>query len=105
MSDSTVIHNEAANQFELSVDGNAAVLTYHLRPGSITFLHTEVPPALAGRGIAGQLARAGLDFARQQNLMVVPACPFVAGYIKRHPADRDLVREDYLDRVAGEPQH
>jgi uncharacterized protein len=99
-----VTDNEAANQFELSVDGQTAVMTYHRRPGSIAFLHTEVPPALAGRGIAGRLARAGLDFARRQNVKVVPACPFVAAFIQRHPEDRDLVREDYLDRVKGDPR-
>jgi uncharacterized protein len=104
VSDSTVTNHEAANRFELSVDGQTAVLTYHLRSGSITFLHTEVPQQLAGQGIAGKLARAGLDFARQQNLKVVPMCGFVAAYIKRHPEDRDLVREDDLDRVTGEPQ-
>ena len=69
----------------------AGYVTYRLRPGRITFLHTEVEPALEGHGVGGRLAAAVLDDARARGLSVIPACPFVASWIKRHPEYRDLV--------------
>jgi predicted GNAT family acetyltransferase len=29
--------------------------------------------------------RAGIEFAREQDLTVVPLCPFATDYIRRHP--------------------
>lgn len=71
-----------------------AVVTYERAPGTITFLHTVVPDALAGHGIGSALARRVLDDARRDDLRVVPRCPFIAAYIERHPAYRDLVVDE-----------
>lgn len=99
MTDTSVQRNEAANRFEIVADGETAVLDYRLQPDTITFVHTGVPPKLEGRGLAKRLAVAGLAFARDNGLSVVPLCPFVASYIKRHPNELDIVREDYRDRL------
>ncbi len=53
-------------------------------------MHTEVPKELGGKGIGSALARGLLDIARAQGLKVVPKCPFVAGYIGKHPEYADL---------------
>jgi predicted GNAT family acetyltransferase len=84
-------NNEARQQFEAAVEGGPAILTYRKRHGEIAFLHTDVPPALEGHGIGGALARAGLDYARDQGLVVVPICPFVRAYIREHPEYASLV--------------
>lgn len=84
----------AAEQFRILVGGHVALLQYRRRPGRIVFVHSEVPASLQGRGLAGRLAHAGLEFARANGLAVIPACPFVAAYIRRHPEYRALVRED-----------
>jgi uncharacterized protein len=85
-------NNEKESQFETTIDGHTALVAYDLEdPNRIVFTHTEVPEALSGRGIAGELARHGLDHARQQNLTVVPQCSYVAAYIKRHPEYQDLL--------------
>lgn len=99
MADPAVRNNQAANQFELAADGETAVLSYRLQPGVITLVHTGVPEELEGRGIAKQLAEAGLEFARENGLSVVPLCPFVAGYIRKHPEYLNLVREDHRARL------
>lgn len=99
MSEIQVTNNEAESQFEVAAEGETAVLTYRAQPGSITFLHTEVPAKLEGRGIGSKLAVAGLEFARDKALAVVPLCPFVASYIKRHQEYLPLVREEYRARV------
>ena len=91
MMDGQVSHNEGAHRYELEVDGQLAIAEYRLRPGRISFTHTEVPDALEGRGIGKRLVKAALDGARAQGLKVVPACPFVKHYIETHPEERDLL--------------
>jgi uncharacterized protein len=86
-----VENNAAAGRFEAVVDGQLAQAQYRHVGERILFTHTEVPEQLEGRGIASQLARAGLDFARAEGLTVVPLCPFIASYIERHPEYKELV--------------
>jgi predicted GNAT family acetyltransferase len=43
---------------------------------------------------AEQRYEAVVDGVRARNLHVVPQCPFIAGYIDRHPDYRDLVAVD-----------
>lgn len=86
------VRNHADEQrFEVELDGEQAFLEYSLQAGSITLYHTQVPPVLEGRGIGSALSKAGLDFARANRLKVVPSCPFVSAYLKRHPEYQDLV--------------
>ena len=82
--------NDAAHRFEAKTEGKTAFLSYRMHPGEIVMLHTEVPAELEGRGLGGKLARAALEYAREQKLKVVAQCPFVAEYIKRHPEYADL---------------
>lgn len=92
--DGAIRNDESAEQFQLRVDGHMALLQYRRRPGRIIFVHTEVPPALQGGGLADRLAHTGLEFARAHGLRVIPACPFVAAYIGRHPEYQSLVQQD-----------
>ena len=87
-----VRNNTALHRFELDADGHIAVAYYHLAQGVITFTHTEVPPALSGRGIGSKLARGALEAARAQGLKVVAKCPFISAYIGKHPEFGDLPR-------------
>ena len=89
--DGEVRNNEAAHRYELEVDGQRAIAEYRLRPGRISFTHTEVPDALEGRGIGTRLVKAALDDARAKGLKVVPACPFVKHYIDKHSEYADLL--------------
>jgi uncharacterized protein len=89
-----VRHNEAAGRFESDTGAGTAVLEYRRKPHSITFVHTEVPPEVEGKGIGGELVHAALEYARAQQLQVIPLCPFVAAYIRRH--------KEYLEDVAPE---
>jgi predicted GNAT family acetyltransferase len=84
MSTPEIVHNTASSRFEVRVGADLAVLDYILSNGRIVFVHTGVPPVLEGRGIGSQLARAGLEYARREGLRVVPRCPFVRAYVKRH---------------------
>ena len=101
-SDAAVTHNEKAHRFELNVDGLRSMLTYRQYPERIIFDHTEVPQSQEGHGLAAKLAAAGLEFARQNHLRVVPMCPYVASFLKKHPEQQDLLsgedREKLLSR-------
>ncbi|HEB63919.1 MAG TPA: N-acetyltransferase [Chloroflexi bacterium] len=85
-----VIHHPEEQRFTLAVEGHTAVLEYTRHGDTLIFTHTGVPPAIGGRGIGSQLARAGLEYARQQNCRVRALCWFVSGYIERHPEYQDL---------------
>ena len=95
MSDSpdecAVIHDPAAQQFRAGTGAETAVLQYESAPGQITFLHTDVPEALRGKGVGQRLARAGLEHAKAEGLRVVVVCPFVRSYVEKHPEYKALV--------------
>lgn len=80
------------NRFELDVEGGTAFAYYRLEPGTIIFIHTEVPQALSGRGIGSRLIRAALEAARAQGRKVVAQCPFVSAYLGKHPEFNDLIK-------------
>jgi uncharacterized protein len=88
---SEVRNNTAQNRFELDVDGHQAVAYYRMTPGVITFIHTEVPQELSGRGIGTKLIRGALDMVRAQGLKVVPQCPFVSAFMGKHLEYNDLL--------------
>ncbi|HVZ07319.1 GNAT family N-acetyltransferase [Rhodopila sp.] len=83
--------NPARNRYEMVVDGVTAFVTYVRQGNHISLMHTEVPPALAGRGIGTALARSVLDDIRARGLRLTPACEFIAAFIKRNPAYAGLV--------------
>ena len=85
MDSNPVTHNEANGQFEIALGNKKALLQYHRTDHSITLVHTEVPQASRGRGLGNQLIRAALDYAQFNRLKVIPVCPFVQAYLKKHP--------------------
>jgi uncharacterized protein len=87
-----VKNNTRAGRFEVQIDGNLAVLDYQLDGQVMTITHTEVPEALGGRGIAGQMAQTALDFAKANQYSVLPLCSFINTYIRRHPEYQNLVK-------------
>jgi predicted GNAT family acetyltransferase len=88
---SEVRDNEAKHRFELEVGGITAFSEYARKPGVVTFIHTEVPEALAGKGVGSKLARGALDLVRARGEKVVAKCPFIAAFLKKHPEYQDLL--------------
>ena len=86
--------NPDAQRYEALVDGELAGFTqYRERPGLIAFIHTEVDSKREGAGVASTLIGEALDDARQRGLAVLPFCPFVNAYIKKHREYAELVPE------------
>lgn len=75
----------------LEDEDHPATAKYKREGDTITLLSTDVPDAAEGEGVGSALARAALDFARAEDLRVVPRCPFIASYIERHPEYEELV--------------
>src|SRR5713101_120619 len=103
LDDVAVVHNKEAHRFEARVDNQLSLLTYRRTGDRVAFLHTEVPAALERHGLAGKLARAALDFARAENLRVIPVCPYVANYIGKHAENQDLLEPAELARLLSRP--
>ena len=87
-----LVDNSDAQRFEGFVGEElAGFIVYKPQPGAVALLHTEVDPAFEGHGVGSQLVADVLDDIRSRDLEVLPICPFVRGYIARHPEYADLV--------------
>lgn len=83
------IHHDTANQaFTTGPTNQPAELAYSLpAAGIIDFVHTFVPEAERGQGVANELAKTGLAYARQHHLRVRTSCEFMASYVQQHHAE------------------
>jgi predicted GNAT family acetyltransferase len=91
MMDLKIEHLPGRGRFQALVAGQACVADYRLGDGVLAITHTEVPPPLEGRGIAGELVQAVIDHARAQGLKVRPLCSFARAYMRRHPDTADVL--------------
>ena len=91
-----VVDEPARQRYEARIGDRVAGFTeYRAVRGRVILVHTEVDPPFEGRGIGSRLASGALDDIRARGLKVTVKCPFIAAFLKRHPA--------YLDLVAPEP--
>ncbi|HEX5465976.1 MAG TPA: GNAT family N-acetyltransferase [Candidatus Limnocylindrales bacterium] len=95
------IHDDPDHsRYRLTVDGQrAGYVTYARQLGEVTFIHTVIRPAYAGRGLGQRLAAFVLDEARAGGRRVRPQCPYIAAYIERHGSYRDLIADPAIDQV------
>ena len=84
-------HNPAAQRFESIVDGMLCRSDYRMHGDTMMLVHTEVPPQLERRGFASMLVRAAFDYAKQNELDVLPVCSFVSAWVRRHPEVEPLL--------------
>jgi uncharacterized protein len=87
-----IVNNRERHRYELAVDGHIAATYYAIADGVITFIHTEVPPELGGKGIASKLIKGALDQVRAEGLKVIAQCPFVKAFIDKHADYQDLLK-------------
>lgn len=94
-----VVNVAEEHRYEGRVDGElAGFAQYRERPGLIAFVHTEVDPAYEGQGVGGAIVAYALADAKERDLAVLPFCPFVNGYLKRHPELVELVPPEHRER-------
>ena len=91
-----IIDNPDHQRYEIRVlDELAGFVQYRRRPGLIAFIHTEIDQRFEGQGLGSELIRGALDGARSEGIAVLPFCPFVNGFIERHPEYASLVPEEF----------
>ena len=96
--DPVVRDNPEEKRYEIEVDGQVAgFVQYRKRPGLLAFIHTEIGPAFEGKGLGSTLIRSALEDARDQGLAVLPFCPFVNEYLRRHPGLASLVPAEHRE--------
>ena len=78
-------------QFEITIDGHKAFIVYRDQPGVITLIHTETEPELEGKGAATAVIEKTLEYIEENNDTLIPLCPLVFAYIKRHPEWKRIV--------------
>ncbi|MCX4403444.1 bifunctional pirin family protein/GNAT family N-acetyltransferase [Streptomyces sp. NBC_01764] len=87
----TVERNDARHRYEILVDGKRAGLTaYRDRGEQRVFFHTEIDDAFAGQGLAAQLVQYALTDVRDLGMRIVPVCPYVAKFLKKHDEFADV---------------
>lgn len=100
-SEFTPRHDPENDRYVIEHNGEIVGFTeYHLRGGNhYFFYHTSIHDSYAGQGVGSTLARFALDDVREKGALVVPLCPFIAGWIENHPDYRDLIDQVIWDRV------
>jgi uncharacterized protein len=102
--ETTVVDVPERGRFEIRLgDRVVGLASYHVEHGTMTLPHTEIDPAMGGRGLGTALVAGVLDAARERGLHVLPYCSFVRRYIQQHPETVDLVAEDDRPHFGLEP--
>jgi predicted GNAT family acetyltransferase len=90
-----ITNNEKEMQFQIHAEGEIASLQYRFYKSDIALMHTDVPDALSGKGMASALAHHALEWAKEHKKKIMVYCPFVASYLKKNPQYEELVDKSY----------
>jgi predicted GNAT family acetyltransferase len=89
-----VENNAAEKRFEINLPDGTAFIQYTKRGEDVYNLyHTEVPSQFGGKGVGSALAKGTLEYIKAEGKQIIPTCPFVAAYLKKHPEYEDLVKK------------
>ena len=91
--DIELVNNEAIHNFELWIDGQRAFIDYRRNADTISLVHTEVPKALEGKGVASALVEKTLAWIEKKHLHLVPLCSYVQHYLEKHPEWNKLLAD------------
>jgi predicted GNAT family acetyltransferase len=91
----TIRDNPRELRYEL-VENDTVVgeIRYRRENGAVALVHTDVDPVYEGKGLAGALVEGALQDLRERGVRVIPVCPFVRSWLRRHPEYTDLVASD-----------
>jgi len=90
-----LVKNEEKKRFEIEVDGHYAFIDYKEPRNKIALIHTETDPELAGKGAASAVVEKTLHYLDDNNITLLPFCPYVFAYIKKHPEWKRIVSPDF----------
>lgn len=88
-----VIHEEDNERFIIYTEGEEAFIEYRMRNNEMDLYHTYTHPSLRGKGLAALVVKAAFEFAKENNLKVIPTCSYVQAFVRRYDEYKDLVSE------------
>lgn len=80
-----LVKNLEEHRFELKVGEYVTFIEYKERDKKIWLIHTESPEELKGKGAATAVIEKTLAYIEDNGYKLIPLCPLVAAYLKRHP--------------------
>ncbi len=92
---SSLVNNKTQNRFEIVVNDSIAFIDYTEKDKQVALVHTEVPEVIGGKGVAAALVEKTLYYLENNNKSLLPLCPYVFAYIKRHPEWKRIVDERF----------
>lgn len=90
-----LVKNDEKQRFELENNGYIAFIDFEEKEHFIALVHTEAPEELQGTGTAAALVEKTLQYIEKSGKKVMPFCPFVLAFIKKHPEWKPLVSEKF----------
>lgn len=91
--DEKVVHETDNNRFVIYSEGSEAYVEYKMKDDTIDLYHTFTDPVLRGKGLAAHVVRAAFEYAKENNLKVIPTCSFVRSFVRRYKEYSELVVE------------
>ena len=89
--DLEVRHDKDNEQFVTEVDNQKAYLSYNISGDEIDFYRTFTPVELRGRGIAKIVVEYAFNYAKENNLKVIPSCSYVQAFVEKYNKYKDLL--------------
>lgn len=89
--DIPLVKNEEKKRFEIEIDGHFAFIDYKEFGSQMALVHTETEPELAGKGAASAVVEKTLQYLDDRNIVLLPFCPFIFAFIKKHPEWKRIV--------------
>lgn len=93
--DIPLVKNEEKRRFEIEIDGKYVFTNYGEFGSQIALVHTEADDDLKGQGAASALIEKTLNYLEENNNELLPFCPFVFAYIKRHPDWKRIISKKF----------
>lgn len=87
-----VTHEKDNERFVVYIEGNEVYVEYTMAGNEINLYHTFTDPVLRGKGLAAQVVRAALEFAKENNLKVIPTCSYVQAFMAKNDEYNELVK-------------
>ena len=87
------IHEKENERFVIYVEGHEVYVEYTMRNNSIDLHHTYTHPALRGKGLAALVVKAAFEFAKENNLKVIPTCSYTQAFLTKNDEYKKLVED------------
>ncbi len=87
------IDNESKGLFKAVDNGKEAGRMTYAWAGDKRFIidHTEVRSEYSGKGVGKQMVLAAVEYARTQNVKILPLCPFAKAVFAKTPEIKDVL--------------